>query len=304
LDTIGAAIGFQLLFGLPLLWGGLLTAIATWLILSLERRGFRHLEAVIGVLLAVVAGCYLAELVLGRPDWADMGFHAIVPQLAGGESLFLAAGILGATVMPHAIFLHSALTQRRIVGHTEAARRIIYRYELVDVVIALSIAGLVNAAMLITAATAFYRHGLHDVATIEGAYHSLTPLLGSSASVIFGVALLAAGISSSAVGTLAGQVMMQGFVRWEVSLWLRRVVTMAPALLVIALGFDPTRTLVLSQVALSFALPFALIPLVWFTSRSGLMGSLVNRRLTTVTAGLVTVVIILLNIALIVQGMP
>lgn len=300
-EFIGAAIGFQLLFGLPLLWGGVLTAIVTWLIISLERRGFRHLEAVISALLAVVALCYVAELVFGRPDWAEVGFHMVVPQLAGTESLLLAAGILGATVMPHAIFLHSALTQRRIVGRTDTERRAIYRFELVDIAIALSIAGLVNAAMLIMAATAFYRHGLHDVATIEGAYQSLTPLLGSAASLIFGIALLVSGISSSAVGTLAGQAIMQGFLRWEAPLWLRRLITMAPAMVVIALGVDPTNALVLSQVALSFALPFALIPLIWFTSQQRIMGSLRNRRLTTVVASLITAVIILLNVALIVQ---
>lgn len=300
-EFIGAAIGFQLLFGLPLLWGGLLTAVITWLIISLERRGFRHLEVVITALLAVVAGCYVAELVLGRPDWADVSFHAVVPQLAGSDSLLLAAGILGATVMPHAIFLHSALTQRRIIGRTDAERRTIYRYELIDIAIALSIAGLVNAAMLIMAATAFHRHGFHDVATIEGAYQSLTPLLGSAASLIFGIALLVAGISSSAVGTLAGQAIMQGFLQWEVPLWLRRVITMAPALLVIALGIDPTKALVLSQVALSFALPFALIPLVWFTGQRRLMGSLRNHWVTTILAGVITAVIILLNVVLIVQ---
>ncbi|WP_322510971.1 Nramp family divalent metal transporter [Chloroflexus sp.] len=300
-EFIGAAIGFQLLFGLPLLYGGLLTALATWLIISLEHRGVRSLEAVIGGLLAVVAGCYLVELVFGQPDWADVTFHALVPKLADSESLLLAAGILGATVMPHAIFLHSALTQYRIVGHTDAERQTIYRYELVDITIALSIAGLVNAAMLIMAATAFYRHGLHNIATIEDAYQSLAPLLGSAASVVFGIALLTAGISSSAVGTLAGQLLMQGFIHREIPLWLRRVVTILPALLVIALGIDPTNALVLSQVALSFALPFALVPLVWFTSQAPLMKGLRNHWLTTVAASLITVAIIALNVALIVQ---
>ncbi|WP_322496418.1 Nramp family divalent metal transporter [Chloroflexus sp.] len=300
-EFIGAAIGFQLLFGLPLLWGGVLTAIVTRLIISLERRGFRHLEAVISALLAVVAVCYVAELVFGRPDWAEVGFHIVAPQLAGTESLLLAAGILGATVMPHAIFLHSALTQHRIVGHTDAERRTIYRLELVDIAIALGIAGLVNAAMLIVAATAFYRHGLHNVATIEGAYQSLTPLFGPAASLIFGIALLVAGLSSSAVGTLAGQAIMQGFLHWDAPLWLRRLITMAPAMLVIAFGVDPANALVLSQVALSFALPFALIPLIRFTSQHRIMGSLRNRRLTTVLASVVTLVIMLLNVALIVQ---
>lgn len=301
-EFIGAAVGFQLLFGVPLIVGGLLTAIATWLIVGLERRGFRPLEAVISVLLAVVAFCYLGELILGRPDWGQVAIHTALPQLAGGESLLLAAGILGATVMPHAIFLHSSLTQRRIVGRSEAERRAIFRFELIDVVIALGVAGLVNAAMLITAATAFYRAGLHEVGSIEAAYAALTPLLGPASSAFFGIALLAAGLSSSAVGTLAGQVMMQGFLRWEIPLWVRRAVTMTPALLVIALGFDPTRTLVLSQVALSFGLPFALVPLIIFTSRRALMGGLANHRLTTVAGILVTAVILVLNIALIMQS--
>ena len=294
-EFLGAALGFQLLFNIPLLWGGILTAIATWLILSLERRGFRPLEAVIGVLIGVIAASYVIETVLDRPDWGTVAYHAVVPGFAGTQSVLLAVGILGATVMPHAIFLHSALTQRRIVTRDPQQLQRLFRFEIVDIVIALGLAGLVNAAMLVMAASTFFRAGLNEVGTIEEAYKTLTPLLGSASSVIFAIALLASGLSSSAVGTLAGQVMMQGFLKWEIPLWVRRGVTMVPSLVVIALGLDPTRTLVISQVMLSFGIPFALIPLIMFTRRKDLMGVLVNRRWTTAAAVVVAIIILLLN---------
>lgn len=294
-EFLGAALGFQLLFNIPLLWGGILTAIATWLILGLERRGFRPLEAVIGVLIGVIAGSYVIETVLGRPDWGTVAYHAVVPGFAGTESVLLAVGILGATVMPHAIFLHSALTQRRIVTRDPQQLRRLFRFEVVDVVIALGLAGLVNVAMLVMSASTFFRAGLHEVGTIEEAYKTLTPLLGSASSAIFAIALLASGLSSSAVGTLAGQVMMQGFLKWEIPLWVRRAVTMTPSLVVMAVGLDPTRTLVISQVMLSFGIPFALIPLIMFTRRRDIMGVLVNRRWTTMVAVVVAIIILLLN---------
>ncbi len=294
-EFIGAAIGFQLLFNIPLLWGGILTAIATWLILGLERRGFRPLEAVIGVLIGIIAVCYIVETVLDQPDWGTVAYHAVVPGFAGTQSVLLAVGILGATVMPHAIFLHSALTQRRIVTRDPQQLRRLFRFEIVDIVIALGLAGLVNAAMLVMAASTFFRAGLNEVGTIEEAYKTLTPLLGSASSWIFAIALLASGLSSSAVGTLSGQVVMQGFLKWEIPIWLRRAVTMLPSLIVIALGLDPTRTLVLSQVMLSFGIPFALIPLVMFTRNKHIMGVLVNRRWTTVAAVAIVMVIVLLN---------
>lgn len=294
-EFLGAAIGYQLLFNIPLLWGGILTAIATWLILGLERRGFRPLEAVISVLIGIIAICYLIETVLDRPDWGLVGYHAVVPNFSGTESVLLAVGILGATVMPHAIFLHSALTQKRIVTRDPHQLRRLFRFEIVDIVIALGLAGLVNAAMLVMAASTFFRAGLHEVGTIEEAYKTLAPLLGSSSSWIFAIALLAAGLSSSAVGTLSGQVVMQGFLSWEIPLWLRRAVTMVPSLIVIAIGLDPTRTLVISQVVLSFGIPFALIPLVMFTRRKDLMGVLVNHRWTTMAASVVAAIILLLN---------
>jgi len=300
-EFLGAAIGFNLLFGLPLLPAGILTGVVTFAILALERHGFRPLEAVITGLVGVIAVCYLVETVLGRPEWGKIAYHALVPQFQGTESVLLATGILGATVMPHVVFLHSALTQGRIVVKDPGQLRRLFRYECVDVTIALTIAGLVNAAMLIMAAATFYRQGMTTVGTIEEAYKTLTPLLGKASSAVFAISLLASGLSSSTVGTMSGQVVMQGFVHWQIPVWLRRLLTMLPALLVIAVGLDPTRTLVLSQVFLSFGLPFALIPLAWFTARADLMGVLVNRRSTTVVFGLVTLLIVALNIFLLYQ---
>lgn len=299
-EFLGAALGFNLLFGIPLLPAGIMTAVATFLILGLERYGFRPLEAVITAFIGVIAGAYLIELLLGQPDWGQIAYHAVVPQFRDAESVLLAAGILGATVMPHVIFLHSALMQGRIVTCDPAQLRRLFRFEVVDVVVAMSIAGLVNMAMLVTAAAAFHGSGQTDVGSIEQAYHTLEPLLGRAASAVFAIALLASGLSSSSVGTMAGQVIMQGFLHRHVQPWVRRLVTMAPALLVIALGLDPTRTLVLSQVMLSFGLPFAVIPLVYFTSQKG-MGVLVNRRVTTVAASLVAALIVALNIYLLFQ---
>lgn len=300
-EFLGAAIGFQLLFHVPLLVGGILTAISTFLILSLERRGFRPLEAVITTLVGVIAVSYLIETILDRPDWGAIGFHAAVPQLSGTESLLLAVGILGATVMPHVIYLHSALTQGRIVTRDPQLLRRLFRFELVDVLIAMGIAGLVNAAMLIMAASTFFRTGASHVSTIEEAYRTLTPLLGPASSVVFAISLLASGLSSSTVGTMSGQVIMQGFLRRQIPVWVRRLVTMLPSLVVISIGLDPTRTLVLSQVVLSFGIPFALVPLILFTRRADLMGVLVNHRLTTAIASAVAGVIILLNVFLLYQ---
>jgi manganese transport protein len=300
-EFLGAAVGFNLLFGMPLLVAGLLTGVTTFLILALERHGFRPLEAVISAMVGVIAACYLIETVLDRPDWGLLAYHSVVPHFQGAESVLLATGILGATVMPHVIFLHSALTQGRIVTRQPAELRRLFRFECVDVTIAMGIAGLVNMAMLIMAAATFHQHGLTTVGTIEEAYKTLTPLLGGAASWVFAISLLASGLSSSTVGTMAGQVVMQGFVHWQIPVWFRRLVTMVPALVVIAIGLDPTRTLVLSQVFLSFGLPFALVPLVQFTARPALMGVLVNRRGTTVLAWLVTGLIVALNFFLLYQ---
>jgi manganese transport protein len=300
-EFIGAALGFQLLLGVPLLIGGLLTAVITFLILALERYGFRPLEAVITALIALIAICYLVETVLDRPDWVSVMHHAVVPRFSGSESVLLAAGILGATVMPHALFLHSALTQGRIRVKRDVQLRRLLRFEIVDVIVAMGVASLVNAAMLIMAAATFHRTGLTHIATIEEAYRTLQPLLGRASSWVFGISLLASGLSSSTVGTSAGQVIMQGFVQRHIPVWLRRAITVVPSLIVIATHLDPTRTLVISQVILSFGLPFAVVPLVLFTAQRKVMGVLVNRSLTTVLAGCVAVLIVMLNVYLLVQ---
>jgi manganese transport protein len=294
-EFLGAAVGFNLLFGIPLLLAGLLTGVTTFIILGLERRGFRPLEAIITGFVGIIALCYLLETIFGRPDWGLIAYHSVVPRFSGAESVLLATGILGATVMPHVVFLHSALMQGRIVTRKPDELRRLFRFECVDVTLAMGIAGLVNMAMLIMAAATFHQHGLTSVGTIEEAYKTLTPLLGTAASWIFAISLLASGLSSSSVGTMAGQVIMQGFLHWHIPVWFRRLFTMLPALAVIAIGLDPTRTLVISQVVLSFGLPFALVPLVRFTARSDLMGVLVNRRGTSLVAWMVTLLIVTLN---------
>jgi manganese transport protein len=300
-EFLGAAVGFQLLFHLPLLWGGILTGVTTFLILSLERRGFRPLEAAITALVGVIAVAYVIETFLDRPNWGAIAYNAIVPRFQGTESVLLSAGILGATVMPHVIFLHSALTQGRIVTTDPQQLRRLYRFEITDVLLAMGLAGFVNAAMLIMAAATFHQHGLSQVGTIEEAHRTLVPLLGRASSAVFAVSLLASGLSSSAVGTMAGQVIMQGFIHRQIPVELRRGLTMLPSLIVIGVGLDPTRVLVISQVVLSFGIPFALIPLVLFTRRRELMGVLVNHRLTTATAWLVAALIVCLNVFLLCQ---
>ncbi|MBI1999696.1 MAG: Nramp family divalent metal transporter, partial [candidate division NC10 bacterium] len=297
-EFLGAALGFNLLFGMPLFAAGLLTGATTFAILALERRGFRLLEAVISVLVGVIAICYIIETILDRPDWGKIAYHAVVHHFGGTESVLLATGILGATVMPHVVFLHSALTQGRIVTRDPGELRRLFRFECVDVTLAMGLAGLVNGAMLIMAAATFFEKGLTTVGTIEEAHRTLTPLLGPASGWVFAISLLASGLSSSTVGTMSGQVIMQGFLHRQIPIWIRRLVTMLPALVVIGIGLEPTRTLVLSQVVLSFGLPFALVPLVLFTARADLMGVLVNRRSTTVIACLVTFLIIALNIFL------
>ncbi len=299
-EFLGAAIGFNLLFGIPLWIAGLMTAVATFVILGLERYGFRPLEAVITAFVGIIAISYVIETIIVHPVWGQVIFHAVVPQFSGTESLVLATGILGATLMPHAIYLHSALTQSRVVTNDPIKLKRLFRFELVDVAIAMGVASLVNAAMLIMSASAFYP-SLSNIGTLEEAHRTLTPLLGPAAGAVFALSLLASGLSSSSVGTMAGQVIMQGFLHLEIPVWIRRVVTMIPSLIVIFLGLDPTTTLVYSQVLLSFGLPFAIIPLVIFTRDRKLMGVLVNRRITTIVASLVAALIVFLNIFLLVQ---
>jgi manganese transport protein len=279
----------------------MLTGVVTMVILALERYGFRPVEAVITGFVGVIAVAYVIETILDRPDWRAVAISAVVPRFAGTESVLLATGILGATVMPHVVFLHSALTQRRIVPRDPAQAARLFRFEVIDVAIAMGLAGVVNAAMLIMAASTFYRQGLVHIASIEEAHRTLVPLLGPLASTVFAISLLASGLSSSTVGTMAGQVIMQGFLHRQVPIWLRRLVTMLPALVVIGLGLDPTRTLVISQVVLSFGLPFALVPLVLFTSQREIMGALTNGRVALIAAIVATGVIVALNVFLLVR---
>jgi manganese transport protein len=298
-EFLGAALGMYLLFGIPLLPATLLTGVATFLILGLQKRGARPLEALITVMIGVIAGCYLIQTLIEDPDWGAVGASLAAPRFSGNESVLLAVGILGATVMPHVIYLHSALTQRRIVAHTPADQRRLFRFELIDILIAMSLAGAINAAMLIMAASTFYQAGLGDIASIEVAHRTLEPLVGHAASALFGVSLLVSGLASTTVGTLAGQTVMQGYLHRQIPLWLRRLITMLPTLAVVMIGIDATTTLVLSQVVLSFGIPFALIPLVIYTARRDIMGkALVNHRLTTIVASLISALIIALNVFL------
>jgi manganese transport protein len=301
-EFLGAALGFHLLFGIGLFPAACITAVCAFAILALQRFGFRPLEAVISLMVLVIGVCYVVELFKSHPDLGAVGRHAVVPQFAGGDSVLLAVGILGATVMPHVIWLHSALMQDRIRARSSAEKRRLMRFTRIDVVIAMSVAGLINIAMLVMAASTFFKTGHHNVESLDGAHKTLEPLLGGAASALFAVALLTSGLSSSAVGTLAGQVVMQGFVRRRIPIVVRRLVTMAPAFIVIGIGVDPSRTLVLSQVVLSFGIPFALVPLVLFTARRDVMGDLVNSRRTTAVAGLVAALIVCLNVFLLVQA--
>ncbi|MFZ0931131.1 MAG: Nramp family divalent metal transporter [Syntrophobacteraceae bacterium] len=298
-EFVGTAVGLFLLFRIPLIYAGLLTAVATFLVLGLQRFGFRPLEAIISAMIGIVALSYLIEIFLVKPEPAQIVYSLFIPRFGGSEGVLLAAGILGATVMPHVIFLHSALTQGRIIVKDADKLKRLFRFEVMDVAIAMTIAGAVNAAMLIMASSTFYARGLREIGTLEEAYRTLSPILGSAAGDIFAIALIAAGLSSSAVGTMSGQVVMQGFVRFKIPIWIRRLVTVLPSLVVLALGLDPTRTLVISQVVLSFGLPFAVIPLVLFTANGKIMGPLVNRPFTSFLAGTATLLILALNLYLI-----
>jgi manganese transport protein len=296
-EFIGAALALNLLFGLPLFPAGLMTAVGAFAILELQRRGFRPLEAAISALVGVIVVAFAFQMFYAQPEADRILAGLFTPQFAGTESVLLAAGILGATVMPHVIYLHSALTQRRVVGRTEEEKKKIFRFELVDVVIAMAIAGTINASMLIMAAALFHANGL-NVGDIDFAFEQLKVLEGNTPAILFGVALLASGFSSSSVGTMAGQVVMQGFINRRIPLFLRRLITMLPALVVLGIGLNPSRSLVISQVVLSFGIPFALIPLLIHCRNRSVMGTLVNRRLTTGIATVVVGLIVSLNVFL------
>jgi manganese transport protein len=300
-EIVGAALGLNLLFGIPLFPAGVLAGAGAFVILTLQQRGFRRLEAGITVLVGVVVAAFAFELFDASPDAGQVGRHLFVPGFGGTESILLATGIIGATVMPHVIYLHSALTQKRVVGQNDAERRKILGFERVDVIIALSLAGVVNLSMMIVAAALFHGSGLTGIDSIEGAFEGFKTLVSERAATVFGIALLASGFASSSVGTMAGQVVMQGFVRRRISIFLRRTITLAPALIVLAVGIDPTDALVGSQVVLSFGIPFALVPLLMLASRKDVMGELVNPRWLTAVAGALAALIIALNVFLLQQ---
>jgi manganese transport protein len=300
-EFVGAAVGLNLLFGIPLFPAGVITGVVAFLILGLQSRGFRPLEVAIAALVGVIVGSFAFEVFLAKPSLPGVAGGLLVPHLDGPDSILLATGILGATVMPHVIYLHSALTQRRVVGADERERRKIFNFERWDVIIAMSVAGVINLCMLITAAAVFHSRGQDSVSDLRRAFDGLNQVIGSHAGLAFGLGLLASGLSSSSVGTLAGQVVMQGFIRRQIPIFLRRAITMVPALLVLGIGINASQALILSQVALSFGIPFALIPLLLFCRDRGLMGGLVNSRLTTATATVVVTVIVALNVFLIGQ---
>jgi manganese transport protein len=298
-EFVGGAIALNLLFGIPLFPAGLLTGVIAFGLLALQSRGYRQYEVVIAGMLGVILLGFLYDtLRIGADVRAVAG--GFVPRFAGSDSVLLATGILGATVMPHVIYLHSALTQDRLPVRGADDRRFLLRYLRLDVLLAMSVAGLVNMAMLVIAASLFHESGLEGVDSIEGAHAGFAQLVDSSAALAFALALLASGFASSSVGTYAGQVVMQGFIRRRIPLAVRRAVTMLPALVVLGLGLDPTRSLVISQVVLSFGIPFALVPLVLLTRRREVMGEFVNSRTTTAVAGLVAALIIALNAFLLV----
>ncbi len=299
-EFLGGGIGLALLLHVPLLVGLAITGVATYGMLLLGGRGFRPLELLIGGFVALISLCYVAELAIAPPDWGAVAHGAVVPVLPDGAAVALAVGMIGATVMPHVIYLHSALMQARVPAPTTAARRSVLRYSNREVVVALGLAGVVNMAMLTMAARAFHA-GHSDVAEIETAYHTLGPLLGPAAASVFLLSLLASGFSSSVVGTLAGQSIMQDFVHWTIPLWVRRAVTMLPPFAVVALGVNATQALVGSQIVLSIALPVPMLALVWLTGRRDVMGAFVNTRLTQAAAVLATVLVLALNALLLAQ---
>ena len=299
-EFVGAAIALNLLFGVPLFPAGVITAIVAFGILSLRSRGHRGFELAIAGMMGVILLGFLYDTFRIGGDAGDV-LAGFVPHFQGSESVLFATGILGATVMPHVIYLHSALTQDRIRAETDAQKRRILGYQRIDVLIAMTLAGLANMAMLIIAASLFHEGGSTGVDTLEEAHAGFETMVGTSAAIAFGVALMASGFASSSVGTLAGQVVMQGFINRRIPLFLRRLVTMLPALAVLAIGVDPTRALVISQVILSFGIPFALIPLVMITRRREVMGVLVNRRTTTIAATVVAAMIVALNAFLLID---
>jgi manganese transport protein len=301
-EFLGAAIGLNLLFGVPLLVAGLITGVIAFAILDLQRRGYRSFELAIAALLGIVFAGFLYETLKIGPS-ARSSLGGLIPGLGGSDAIYLAVGIVGATVMPHVIYLHSSLTKERVQARDDAERTKVLRFVRTDVIIALGLAGLINLAMLAAAAKLFHGSGTSGVTTIEGAHAGLSQMVGGGAALAFAVALLASGTSSSSVGTFAGQVVMAGFIRIRIPLALRRVITMVPALVILAIGVSPTGALVLSQVVLSFGIPFALVPLVVLTGRRDVMGAQVNGHLVRYAAYLIAVAITAMNAFLLYQAL-
>ncbi|CAM4163448.1 Nramp family divalent metal transporter [Palleronia rufa] len=304
-EFLGGAIGLSLLFGLPLLVGMVITAIVTYAILIFEGQGFRPMELIIGAMVGVIGLSYLAEMLIAPVDWAAAGLGLMQPMVPDAAALTIAVGIIGATVMPHAIYLHSGLMQSRADIRNDRDRRKILNYSNVEVVLALAVAGMVNIAMVIMAASAFHQ-GYSEVAEIETAYHTLTPLLGAAAAGMFLASLIASGISSSVVGTMAGQMIMQGFLHFHVPIWIRRLVTMVPAFAVVGMGANATQALVMSQVVLSIALPVPMIALIIFSSRRDIMGDFIPGVTLRLLARLGACAVLALNFVLLaaVFGIP
>lgn len=296
-EFLGGTLGLYLLFNIPMLYAGLLTGIITFIICYMEKYGQKVIEIIISILVAVIAIAYTIELFLAKPDWTQVGIHTLIPMLPNSEALFIAVGMLGATVMPHVIYLHSQLVQHRSADSSTKGKLIHLKMEKIDIAIAMNIAFIVNAAMVVVSAAVFYKNGM-VVDTMEEAHKSLQPLLGSLSSGAFGMALLASGLSSSVVGTLAGQTIMKGFVNLSIPVNARRLITMLPALTIIALGINPMYVLVLSQVVLSFILPFPIIQMLTIAKRKDLMGVLVNKNFVRFLGILITTAIIAVNIVL------
>lgn len=299
-EFLGGALGISLLFHVPLMLGMVITGVVTYALLGFEKGGFRPMEIAIAVLIGVIGISYVVELGMAPVAWSEAVKGSLMPSLPNSEALTIAVGIIGATIMPHAVYLHSGLTQSRAPARTNSERAMLLRFSNREVIVALAVAGLINMATVVLASSAFHS-GHSDVAEIQSAYHMLTPLLGTGAAVIFLISLIASGISSSTVGTMAGQMIMQGFTNYRIPVWARRLVTMVPAFVVVALGIDPTRALVISQVVLSFALPVPMLALIWFTRRRDIMGEFANSRLTDAAAILGAVVVLSLNTILLVQ---
>ncbi|MFC3749928.1 Nramp family divalent metal transporter [Paenibacillus sp. GCM10012306] len=299
-EFIGAALGLYLLFGIPMLPAALITAVGSFAILELQRRGYRSLEAGIGAMVLIVVLAFTFQVIVSKPDMGAVAVGMFTPRFDGVDSILLAAGILGATVMPHAIYLHSSLTQDRVVGRDEAEKKKIFKLELADIIIAMIIAGAVNMAMIVVSAALFFKNGM-VVEDLDVAFHQFRELAGPVTAVSFGLGLLIAGLSSSSVGTMAGDVVMQGFINKRINLYLRRAISTIPPLAIIIAGVNATDALIMSQVVLSFGIAFALIPLIIFTSNREIMGGLVNLRITSITGWIISALVVLLNLFLVIE---